>query len=123
MKEKAAHNKRCAVEKAIVGKPGILIGKVLKDKGPREKHSCLSCDLTDQEAGPYLPATVLWEDISILLTSDPWDLKQTKDQSGALGEHSQMSNSGEGIVRETFGLGSASFIGANCYSQKRAIKR
>lgn len=66
---------------------------------------------------------VLWEEISILLTSDPWDLKQTKDQSGVLGEQSQMSNSREAIVTETFGVGTASFIGTNCYSWKQAMKR
>lgn len=46
---------------------------------------------------------VLWEEISILLTSDPWDLQQTKDQSGGLGEHRQTSNSREVIVPETVG--------------------
>lgn len=63
------------------------------------------------------------EEISILLTPDPSDLQQTKDQSGGLGEHRQMSNSREAIVRETVGLGTASFIGANFYSQKQAMRR
>lgn len=63
------------------------------------------------------------EEISILLTPDPSDLQQTKDQSGGLGEHRQMSNSREAIVTETVGLGTASFIGANCYSQKQAMRR
>ena len=48
------------------------------------------------------------EEISILLTPDPSDLQQTKDQSGGLGEHRQMSNSREAIVTETVGLGTAS---------------
>lgn len=63
------------------------------------------------------------EEISILLTPDPSDLQQTKDQSGGLGEHRQMSNSREAIVTETVGLGTASFIGVNCYSQKQAMRR
>ena len=63
------------------------------------------------------------EEISILLTPDPSDLQQTMDQSGGLGEHRQMSNSREAIVRETVGLGTASFIGANFYSQKQAMRR
>lgn len=99
------------------------IKEVLQDKSPSKKHSWLSWVSTDREVGPYLPAMVLWEEISILLTSDPWDLKQTKDQSGARGEDSHMSNSREAIVRETFGLGTASLTGADCYSQKQAMKR
>lgn len=43
-----------------LGNSASQIREVLKDKSPWEKHSLLSCVLTDHEVGPYLPAMVLW---------------------------------------------------------------
>lgn len=57
------------------------------------------------------------------LTPDLLELKQTKNQSGVMEEHSQMASGREPIVKVTFGYGAGSFVGANCYSLKQGMKR